>query len=67
MQDNLDQLRTLLGAGYSLQSIESDAGYVEATFSRFGHSAKVRLHRSDAQRILFGCSLKRTRAAYVRR
>lgn len=52
MHDKLAQLRRLLADGYTIEDIDSDEGVVEATLTRRGRRATVRLYPSDAERLL---------------
>lgn len=61
MPDKLAQLRNLILAGYTVTSIDSDHDCVVARLERAGQFAVVRLHRSDAQRLLFEDQLSQYR------
>lgn len=61
MPDKLAQLRKLLGNGYSVVHVDSDDVCVETRLQRGSQFVTVRLHRSDAQRLLFDHDLRRYR------
>lgn len=53
MADKLAQLQRLMEEGYEMVAVDSDDDCVEATLRRGARVAVVRLHRSDAERLLF--------------
>ena len=58
MPDKLAQLRTLILEGYSVVGIDSNEDYVLTTLRRGAQTVTVRLHRSDAEKLLFSDPLR---------